>query len=112
MRPRAWRPGSVEGVRRSFVPVDDTKAVVEWDFTGEIRRPPGVGIAVVVGSGSQPSDRRPAPDRALMIRLEGGDDDEWAYELKVPAGEGMIRVEVRDVPPGWEAVTAVVSRRA
>lgn len=102
----------MEGVRRSFVPVDDTEAVVEWDFTGEVRRPSSVGIAVVVGSGSQPSDRRPAPDQALMIRPEGRDDDEWAYELKVPASQGMIRVEVRDVPPDWEAVTAVVSRRA
>lgn len=99
-------------MRRSFVPVGDTEAVVEWDFTGEIRRPPSIGVAVVVGSGSQPSDRRPAPDRALLIRPHGRDDDEWAYELKVPASQGTIRVEVRDVPPGWEAVTAVVSRRA
>ena len=89
-----------------------TEAVVEWDFTGEIRRPPGIGVAIVVGSGSQPSDRRPAPDQALLIRPQGGGDDEWAYELKVPASQGAIRVEVRDVPPDWEAVTAVVSRRA
>lgn len=112
MRAQAWRPGSVEGVRRSFVPVNGTEAVVEWDFTGEIRRPSSVGIAVVEGSGSQPSDRRPAPDRALLIRPEGGDDEEWTDELKVPAGQGTIRVEVLNAPPDWEAVTAVVSRRA
>lgn len=68
VRPHAWRPGSVQGVRRSLVPVSGTEAVVEWDFTDEIRRPSGVGVAVVVGSGSQPSDRRPAPDRPLQIR--------------------------------------------
>jgi len=112
VKPQTWRPGSVEGVRRSFVPVNGTEAVVEWDFTGEIRRPSNVGVAVVVGSGSQPSDRRPAPDRALSIRPEGGGDDEWAYELKVPASQEAIRVEVRDVPSDWEAVSAVVSRRA
>ena len=112
MKPQAWRPGSVEGVRRSFVPVNGTEAVIEWDFTGDIRRPSSIGVAVVVGSGSQPSDRRPAPDRALLIRPEGGDDDDWADELRVPANQGTIHVEVRDVPPGWEAVTAVVSRRA
>ena len=112
VKPQAWRPGSVEGVRRSLVPVNGTEAVVEWDFTGESRRPSNVGVSVVVGSGSLPSDRRPAPDRALLIRPEGGDDDEWAEELKLPAAQGFIRVEVRDVPTGWEAVTAVVSRRA
>ena len=110
--PQTWRPGSVKGVRRSLVPAGDTEAVVEWDFTGEIRRPSSIGVAVVVGSGSQPSDRRPAPDQPLLIRPHGGDDDEWVYELKVPASQGTIRVEVRDVPPGWEAVTAAVSRRA
>lgn len=111
-RSQAWRPGSVQGVRRSFVPVNGTEAVVEWDFTDEVRRPSSVGVAIVVGSGSQPSDRRPAPDRPLQIRLVGGDDDEWAEELKMPAGQGAIRVEVRGAPPGWEAVTSVVSRRA
>ena len=83
-----------------------------WDFTADVRRPANVGVAIVVGSGSQPSDRRPEPDRALLIRLIGEDGDGWVEELKAPASEGSVRVEVRDAPSDWEAVTAVVSRRA
>ena len=112
VKPQAWRPGGVEGVRRSFVPVGRGQAVVAWDFTADVRRPANVGVAIVVGSGSQPSDRRPEPDRALLIRLIGEDGDGWVEELKAPASEGSVRVEVRDAPSDWEAVTAVVSRRA
>ena len=112
VQPQTWRPGSTSGVRRTLVPVGDTQAVVEWEFADDRRKPASVGVAVVVGSGSQPSDRRPAPDEALPVRLEGGDDTEWVYELKVSASTGSARVDVRDAPPGWEAVTAIVSRRS
>ena len=111
IKPRAWRPGSLEGLRRSFVPVNDTEAVIAWDFTGHTRRPSNVGVAVVVGSGSQPSDPRPVPDQALEIRREGS-NDEWTKELKVPATEQITRVEVRNAPQQWAAVTAVVCRRS
>jgi len=112
VKPQTWRPGSVEDVRKSFVPLNDREAFVEWDFIGDGRKPATVGVAITVGSGSQPADRRPEPDHALSIRVLGGDDEAWAKELKVPASEGMIRVEVRNAPVGWEAVSAVVSRRA
>ncbi len=112
VRPRAWRPGNVQGVRRTLVPLNEKEVVIEWDFTGETRMPPAVGVAVVVGSGSQPSDRSPEPDSALQIRLSGDDDGEWAEELRVPADRRTISVEVRGAPSGWEAVTSVVSRRA
>ncbi|MCQ3814376.1 MAG: hypothetical protein KTU85_08165 [Acidimicrobiia bacterium] len=111
VQPQQWRPGSVEGVRRSFVPINDREAIIEWDFTGDARRPACAGVAVVIGSGSQPADRSPAPDQALLIRPQGTSEDQWAYELKVPANQGSIRVEVADVPSDWEAVMAVVSRR-
>ncbi len=112
VKPQAWRPGNLEGVRRSFVPLNDKEAIVEWDFTSDIREPAAVGVAVVVGSGSQPSDRRPEPDRALHIRPVGGNADEWAEELRVPADRCSIRVEVRNAPFEWEAVTSIVSRRS
>ncbi len=112
VKPQAWRPGNIEGVRRSFVPLTASEAVVQWDFTSDIREPAAVGVAVVVGSGSQPSDRRPEPDRALHIRPVGGNADEWAEELRVPADRCSIRVEVRNAPFEWEAVTSIVSRRS
>ena len=109
----AWRAGNTAGIRRSLVPAGQARAVIEWVIDpSQLRRPSHVGIAVVVGSGSQPSDRRPVPDSALRIRPVGTDDDSWASELRVSAHDERIEVEIENAPQGWEAVAAVVSRRS
>ena len=108
-----WRAGNTAGIRRSLVPASQDRAVIEWVIdSSELRRPSHVGVAVVVGSGSQPSDRQPVPDGALRIRPVGAPDDDWASELRAPAQDARIEVEIENAPQGWEAVTAVVSRRS
>lgn len=108
-----WRAGNTTGIRRSLVPTAQSRAVVEWVIdTTELRRPSHVGVAVVVGSGSQPSDRRQVPDSALRIRPAGAGAEAWADEIRVPARDGRIEVEIEDAPQGWGAVTTVVSRRS
>ena len=109
---RLWKPGSVKGIRRTFAPSADNHAVVGWDFVEADRKPRNVGIAIVVGSGSQPGDRKPEPDQALWIRESGDKQGDWVQELTVPADAETVLVEVRDVPADWEAVTASISRRS
>ncbi len=112
IKPRQWRPGSTEGIRRTFAPLDDKSMAVGWDFIGDSRKPLSVGVAAILGSGSLPADIAPAPDQALWIRQLGDTEGTWMQELKVPASLGAIQIEIRNAPDGWEAVSVRVSRRA
>ena len=110
-KPRAWRQGNTAGIRHSLAPATKTEAVVGWDFTKNIRRPANVGVAVVVGSGSQPSDQAPVADAPLKIRIARS-DDEWNDELVIPASDQTVRIEAKNPPDQWAAVKATVSRRS
>lgn len=112
IKPRQWRPGSTEGIRRTFAPLDDKSMAVGWDFIGNSRKPLNVGVAAILGSGSLPADIAPAPDQALWIRQLGDTEGTWTRELKIPASLGAIQIEIRNAPDGWEAVSVRVSRRA